>query len=482
MTTTLPLLTEPAVKTPSLTTERTPFGAWYSLAVLTVVTLIAFVDRNILLLQAEQIRKAMLLSDLQLGLLQGTAVTGFAALATFPLGWLADRYDRRLVLAGCALFWSGAVMACGFAQNYEQLLLASALVGAGEAGLVPIAYAMIPDMFGERKRQVANSIFAIASMSATSLAMALCGQVIGLVDTLQPTLPSGLRELDAWRLGFFAVALPGPLLVVLIATIRLRRTRAAPAAAAVSATATATASAAAGAAAGAAIPGAGQAAAALLPHLRANRTTFLYFTAGLFCALFGFAAIGSWLPVIYLRDHGVGPKELGGALGIIALISVLIGFPASVYGTRYFRKRIGPGVNMRALWLTCVFAIAAIGAMTLASSALQMFLIHGAYMVLLTSALLVYPSTLQALAPRHLRARTVAIVGMIASAGGALAPPVTGIVSDSMKSLPNGLMLSAAMVSIPAMALAVLLLARCEKHYVVTAEASRVSDANTEAA
>jgi MFS family permease len=442
--------------------ESAPASAWYSLFVLTIVTLIAFIDRNILLLQAESIRKVMALSDLQLGLLQGTAVAAFAALATFPLGWLADRFDRRLVLGGCALFWSCAVFASGMAQTYEQLLLSSALVGAGEAGLVPIAYAMIPDMFGEKKRQVANSIFAMASMSATSLAMALCGQVIGMVEVVRPMLPPGLQALDGWRLGFFAVALPGPFLVLMIATIRLRHKSLAPKAARPGS-----------------VAALGTTVAALLPHLRANRATFVYFIGGLFSALFGFAAIGSWLAVIYLRKHGVGAKELGAALGAIAIVALLVGFPASVYGTRYFKKRIGAGVNIRALWLTCVFAIVAIAGMVFAANARQMFAIHGAYMVLLTSALLVYPTTLQALAPGHLRARTVAVVGMIASAGGAIAPPVTGFVSDVLKAHPNGLMLSAALVSIPALALAVFLLARCEKHYVLTAEASRLADAET---
>ncbi len=445
---------------PVETQQRAPASAWYALAVLTVVTLIAFIDRNILLLQAEVIRKAMQLSDVQLGLLQGTAVAAFTALATFPLGWLADRYDRRLVLAACAIFWSGAVLASGMAQTYEQLLLASAMVGAGEAGLVPIAYAMIPDLFGEKKRQMANSVFAMASMSASSLALALCGQVISLVDVVRGSLPLALQGLESWRLGFFAVALPAPLLVLMIASIPLRR-RGMPAPSA---------------AARAAAPPR-PVAVPLLPHLKAHRTTFMYFIGGLFSAMFGFSAAGAWLPVIYLRMYGVTARELGAAMGVIALIAVLIGFPASVYGTRYFKARIGVGVNVRSLWLTCVLGALAVTLMVFATSSWQMFVIHGAYLVTLTAALLVYPTTLQALAAHHVRARTVAVIGMIATAGSAIAPPVTGFVSDHFKHLPNGLMLAAALVSAPMLLLAVFLLSRCEKHYVVTAESVRLQDA-----
>ncbi|ELX09251.1 major facilitator superfamily transporter [Janthinobacterium sp. HH01] len=458
------LLAAPAVDrpTPTAAPGRTPPSAWYSLAVLTIVTLIAFVDRNILVLQAEVIRHAMQLSDLQLAFLQGTAVAAFAAIATFPLGWLADRYDRRLVLAGCALFWSAAVLASGMAQTYEQLLLSSALVGAGEAGLVPIAYALIPEIFGDNKRQTANSIFAMASMSASTLALALSGQVIGLVALVRPALPLFLQGVDAWRLGFFAVALPAPLLVALIFSIRLRRRRsAAELAAEVSATA-------------AAPP---VAIAALLPHFRAHRATLLHFTTGLFSALFGFSALGGWLVVIYLRNYGVTAAKLGAMMGGIALVAMLLGFPLSVYGTRYFRARIGARVNVRALWLTCVLGSIAIALMALATSAYQMMAIHGVYMVTLTATLLVYPTSLQGLAPSRLRTRTVALIGMIASGGGALGPLVTGFVSDHMKQVANGLMLSAAMVSIPALLLAFVLLARSEKHYIVTEAAVREADA-----
>jgi fucose permease len=319
-------------------------------------------------------------------------------------------------------------------------------------------------MFGEKKRQMANSVFAMASMSASSLAMALCGQVIGMIDVVRPNLPLFLQGLDAWRLGFFAVALPAPLMLIMIATVSLRRQRAPAAVPAAAPNTTQAAS-----------PKTMQAA-PLLPHLKAHRTTFVYFIGGLFCALFGFTAAGSWLPVIYLRMYGVTSQQLGAALGVIALIAVLIGFPASVYGTRYFKARIGPGVNVRSLWLTCVLGAIAVTMMVFANSAQQMFIIHGAYLVTLTAALLVYPTTLQALAPSHLRARTVAVIGMIASAGSAIAPPVTGFVSDHFKSMPNGLMVAAALVSAPALLLAVFLLARCERHYVITERAVRQAD------
>ena len=70
-------------------------GAWYALGVLTVVLLFATVDRAVLILLAQPVKESLGLSDLQLGLVQGTGIAVFAALATFPLGWLADKIGRR---------------------------------------------------------------------------------------------------------------------------------------------------------------------------------------------------------------------------------------------------------------------------------------------------------------------------------------------------------------------------------------------------
>jgi MFS family permease len=193
--------------------------AWYALAVLVATNLFAMVDRQIFLLLAEPIRKALALSDLQLGLLQGTGIALFTALASYPLGWLSDRLDRRWVLASCIAVWSAAVLACGMAQDFVQLLLASALVGAGEAGLGPIVYALIPLLFFGAQRQLANSIFAVTAVGGGALALALSGQLVTWVESARPSLPMALQGLEGWRLSFFAAAMPAPLMILLVLTI-----------------------------------------------------------------------------------------------------------------------------------------------------------------------------------------------------------------------------------------------------------------------
>ncbi|KAI1696387.1 major facilitator superfamily domain-containing protein [Ditylenchus destructor] len=83
-------------------------ASWYTLAVLLVATILGSVDAMLVTLLTEPMRATLALSDTQIGMLKGAGLVLFTGLATLPLGWLGDRYDRRLVLAACVLVWSAA--------------------------------------------------------------------------------------------------------------------------------------------------------------------------------------------------------------------------------------------------------------------------------------------------------------------------------------------------------------------------------------
>jgi len=451
--------TTPSNQRPLPQRDASP-AAWYALGVLTLVTLFGYVDRGIFVLLAEPIRLKLGLSDLQLGLLQGTGVAIFAALASYPLGWLADRFDRRIVLSGCLLFWSAAVVACGLAQNFEQLLVAGALVGAGEAGLVPIVYSLIPDLFRDKKRQLANSVFALASTASGSLALAICGQLIAGVESFRGVLPAGMQGLDGWRLSFFAAALPAPLMVLLIATIAVRRGRRAAAAPAATAAESAQ---------GTAL------AQPLIPYLKQHAQTFFCFHVGVGFAVFGFSAVGAWLAVIYMRVYGQSAAQVGAAMGTTALLATAIGFALSIYGVRYFAG-VGVKLNVRALWTACLTTVAIDIALVFTTSPQQMYAIQGVHTVLLTAASMLYPTALQSLAPSHLRARVVAIQSVVGLAFAALAPPSVGLLSDHLKHLPNGIIVAAVGVAVPAMLISAALLFWCERSYEQSVDAGKRAD------
>jgi MFS family permease len=104
-----------------------------TLALLTVIYVFNFIDRQILNILAESIAKELSLSDTQIGLMTGFAFAVFYTFMGIPLARYADRpdSDRITLMSICLAVWSAMTAACGLAQNFGQLLLARIGVGAG---------------------------------------------------------------------------------------------------------------------------------------------------------------------------------------------------------------------------------------------------------------------------------------------------------------------------------------------------------------
>jgi len=423
MTATSPPLNDvPAGGSPSAVAQPDATAAsWYGLTVLIIVSLFGVLDRQVFILQAEPIRVALSLSDFQLGLLQGLGVSLFAAIVGYPIGWLADRYDRRWVLACCMALWSLAVVGCGLAQNFTSLLIGSAVVGAGEAALLPVCFALIPEMFRNSKRQLANSLNQVAGRVGTGLVIALCGYLTVFADSARPYLPQALQGLETWRLTFFAAALPAPVFFLLLVTLPVRG-RAAPRAR-VDATGMVAA------------PGI-----ELLTFLRANRAGLGGLLAGIALAVCAFAAIAVWLPVSAMRDFGATPVQVGNALGTATLVAALVGLVFSTYGLRWLRTRVGVGLPVVGLALSCGLAGLTALCMPLAHSANALFVIFGLTMTFAMLGVMTYPTALQEAAPAHLRARIFAISGVLGVAFPSLVPPLIGLISDQFSGRPGSLL------------------------------------------
>jgi MFS family permease len=174
---------------------------YYLLGLLTVVYSFNFIDRQLLSILQESVKKEMLLSDAQLGLLTGFAFAMFYVLAGLPIARWADRGNRRNIVAGSLVVWSLMTALCGMAQNYWQLLAARIGVGVGEAGGSPPSHSMISDTFPPEQRATALSFYSV-------------GINIGILFGF--LLGGYLNEVFGWRVAFLVVGLPGVLLGVVV--------------------------------------------------------------------------------------------------------------------------------------------------------------------------------------------------------------------------------------------------------------------------
>ena len=169
---------------------------WYVVLVCMLAYIFSFVDRQILALMIEPIKRDLDLSDTQFSLLHGLAFSLFYAFMGIPIALLADRYSRPRIIAIGVAFWSLATAVCGLSRNFAQMFLARIGVGVGEAALSPATYSMLSDMFPRDRLGRAVGVYSIGSFIGGGLAFLIGGYVINLlksVDTVALPLLGALR-------------------------------------------------------------------------------------------------------------------------------------------------------------------------------------------------------------------------------------------------------------------------------------------------
>ena len=406
--------------------EGAPAASWYALGVVLVVAVYAVMDRQIFILLNEPVRTELGLSDTQMGVLQGAGLALLSVATTYPISWLADRFDRRVVLAGCVAVWSLAVVLSGLAPSYAWLLVGASVVGIGEGGIPPTALAMLPDLFPAARLQLANSIFVIGARLGNSLGVLLAGYLIGLAGFMRAYLPSGLAALSDWRLAFLAAALFLPVALVLVLSMPRR----------------------ASGQASRAKPGAASPALPLAPFLRRHAVPQFSVFLGIAAATFGFLSIDIWVPVAAARYFGQTPQQGGEWLAATGLAAVAVGFAAGTPVIRWLEPRFGARTPVMVLaWLLfgSVPLSAAIGFAT------SLGFLYGALAVQLTLVMvmnMVYPTMLQRMSPQHVRARIFALVTIFQLIAQSLSPFAVGAVSDALGATARPLLTAMMLVSI----------------------------------
>lgn len=191
-------------------TAGTPAGAaprysWYVLAVLALVSVFNFIDRTVIYVLFAPIQEEMALSDLELALLGATSFVIFFTLLGIPFGRLADRVNRRNLIAGGLAVWSLFSGLTGFATGFWTIFLCRVMVGVGEATLGPAALSLIADYFPARMRATVQAIFYAGIPLGAGVAL-FSGGAIG--------------QALGWRWAFWLLGFPGLALAVLVRLLR----------------------------------------------------------------------------------------------------------------------------------------------------------------------------------------------------------------------------------------------------------------------
>ncbi|WP_157220999.1 spinster family MFS transporter [Flavisphingomonas formosensis] len=371
----------------------------YALAILTLVYLVNFIDRQIMPVLLPQIKAEFGVSDSALGLLIGPTFAFFYAVLGVPMAMIADRVNRRTLIGASLLLFSAMTALCGAAAQFWQLALARMGTGIGEAGTGPASQAMIADLYPVAERGRAQAIYATGVNLGLLVAFALGGLV---------------AERFGWRLAFLLAGVPGVLLAMLLfATLRDP-----PRGQSETLSDTGTA------------PPLGRVLRSLWASKAFRLTTFGACTT----CFTGYAEV-AFFPSFLERSHVMSPSEIGLLVALIAGI----GGGAATFASGYFADRFA---RRDVRWNLYVPAIAAFLQLPLAaacffSDRLWLVILSSIPILALTAAF-IGPTivVVQRLVPLRMRATAVAVLILIDNLIGlGLGPQFVGIVSDSLR--PN---------------------------------------------
>jgi MFS family permease len=181
--------------------ERTTSYAWYALALLTLVYVLNFLDRVLILYLFTPIKKEFAFTDLQLALLGTTSFAIFYTALGIPFGRIADKKSRKILIGIGLLIWSLFSGLTGFAWDFWSLFACRLMVGVGEATLGPAAISLLSDYFPPPKRATVTSIYSMGIAVGAGLAAFLGGW---------------LGQHYGWRFTFMLLGFPGVLLAILV--------------------------------------------------------------------------------------------------------------------------------------------------------------------------------------------------------------------------------------------------------------------------
>lgn len=383
---------------------------WYSVILLSVVMMLAHIDRNVISLFVQPMKRDLGLSDTEVSLLLGIAFTFPYVVVGLPMSRRVDRGVRKYLVAGSLALWSLTTALCGLAQNFWQLFIGRAVVGASESVVTPAAISLIADAVPPSKLPRAYAIYNGGITGGAAMALLIGGVLMGLLADFPSVELPGIGTLHSWHLVFMIVGIPGLLVSSLVMfTVPEPQRRGV-------------------------IRPKGYPLREVFQSVLSQRAFHLRLLPGMILLAIINNAILAWQPAFYERTYGWGPSVAGPLLGIVSLGTSVAGLITGAWLAERLGKRRSDA-NVRVLFLAqCLslpFAVAgplmpspwlALGCLAIGSALAGM---GGPGFV----------SALQIATPNAMRGQiNVLYATLVNVIGGSVGPTLTGLLTDYVAS------------------------------------------------
>lgn len=305
--------------TPDAGNWPSPSKAWFAAGMLALANTLAFVDRQALALLVQPIKEDLAVSDTAMSLLYGLSFTMFYVVVGIPVARLADRANRRNIVAGAIFIWSVATALCGLARGFGSLFAARIGVGAGEGGLGPAAYSMLSDYFPKERLASALGVYQMGIYVGGASALVLGGLLSTVVPPSSDVALPLIGSVRGWQLVFLMLGLPGVLLslamLLVPEPVRMGTGRSDPS------------------------PSMRE----LLRHLKRHWQAYFGIGIGFSLMILVGNATGAWIPAFLQRKYGLTTAEIGSTYGAITAVcgvggTLIGGFLASALRRRGYER------------------------------------------------------------------------------------------------------------------------------------------------
>ena len=416
---------------------------WYVVGILTLASTFSIIDRQILNVMIGPVQRDLGgISDFQISLIMGFAFTFLYSFLSYPAGWIADRYNRKNLMAVGIASWSLLTMVCGTVNQYWHLFLARMGVGVGEATLGPAANSALSDYFPPERLPLAIGVVSSAPFIGQGLANIAGGPLIDYLESVPNIVMPVIGEVYSWQMVFIVVGAPGLLIALAMWFIREPDRHGTVNQ-----------------------EGRGVSFREVWAFVRTRAMFFfLVFTAYLCLATQGWSLF-SWIVEYYVRNHEWTRTEIGLIYGTIAMV---VGIFASVMGGFWAGRMMStrPDATLRIVLYGTIVLLLTAPFLTIAPDPWIgiWLLIPITFCMAMPPGLIM--ATIQAIAPNELRGQMVAFYLIAVNfLSYTFAPSLPAYLSDEVFMSRLALGKAISLLAVVNYTIAVICLALCLKYY-----------------